>query len=177
MHKPARAALRRQPVLGEKHMESWYLPMRIDHNYTVARAILGSCFFHQTTWLFFLSVSRLKSMGCTQPVMLILFWHLRACQLCVPLRPYRPWHTSLFRNRRANSALGCTTGFWWESSQGLIWPQCWCSNVAALCYLVWKCMQEANELWAKAMQFCWEAGIATSNFPQLLYLCMSRTSV
>lgn len=149
MHQPARAALRGQPALGGTHTESWYLPMRIDHNYTVAGAIPGSRFFHQTTWLFFLSLSRLWSTGCRRTATLVLFWHLRACQLCVPLRPCRPWQTSLFGNRRTNSALGCTTAFWWEFPQGLIWPQRWCSDVA-LRYLVRKRTRAGNELWANA---------------------------
>lgn len=106
MHQPARAVLRRQPALGETHTESWYLPTWIDHNHTVARAILGSCFSTRQLDCFFLSLSRLRGTGFMWPAMLVLFWHLRPCQLSVPLGPYCPWQTSLFGNRKANSALG-----------------------------------------------------------------------
>lgn len=165
MHQPARAALCRQPAGGETHVDRWYLPMWIDHNHTMVRAILGSHFFHPTTGLFSLSVCCLRSAGSGRRAALALFWHLRACQQCVPLRPHCPWHMSPFGNRRANSPLGYTAGLGWEFPQGLVWPQLWCSD-AALYYLLQKCMHVARELWANAMEFCWDAELPPANLPR-----------
>lgn len=141
----------------------------------------GKLLFPPDNLIGVLALSRLWSTGCTRPAMLLLFWHLRACQLCVPLRLYCPWQTSCSRSRRVNSAQCCTVGFWWEFSLGI--------NLAPALvfqrwvhYLVQECTHGANEPWVSApvLQRSW---IADRTLPLQVGLqskttiCFSRPAV
>lgn len=155
MHQPARAALHRQPALSETHMENWYLPMRIDHNGTVAGVILEAAF----------CTKQLNCFSCLR----LAHGAQDVCRqwFCFYFDTWAPasythllGHTvpsRLFGNRRANSALGYTPAFFAGVSSRFDLPP---PQMFPTCTEIHTCCKWAQNKCCIALLRCWSCHLA-----------------